>query len=116
MTIFRVASRMLHESDGEKCPKCREIFTDFMMIDTNVWACYKCGTVFVPTRVRKAEIADKKAQILRQLEERKAVEEAEKVQPLTCQHCGFVAKTEQGLKVHIKKHEKTASHQKAVNE
>ena len=116
MTQFRVASRMLHESDGEKCPKCNMIFSDFMMIDKNVWACYHCGTVFVPKRVRKEEIAGKKAQILLQHAEIKAVEEAEKVEPLTCSACGFMAKTEQGLKIHLKKHMKVASHQEAVNE
>jgi len=116
MTQFKVASRMLKETDGEKCPKCNMIFSDFMELDEFVWACYQCGTVFVPKKVRKEEILGKKEQILKQAKEIKEAEEAEKLTPLTCPECGFVAKTEQGLKVHIKKHKKTASHQKAVNE
>ena len=104
MTQFRVASKMLKETEGEKCPKCLTIWQDFGKIEEHLWFCYSCGTVFVPKKVREPEKWGKKEQILRQVETMKEMANQNETTPFACPHCDFVAKSEFGLNSHMKKH------------
>ena len=49
---LKVATRFSGETDGEKCPKCNVIFTNFIKISDVLWGCFKCGSVFIPKRHR----------------------------------------------------------------
>jgi hypothetical protein len=37
-----------HSQKGEKCPRCSEIWEDFLILDENTWVCLKCGCQFMP--------------------------------------------------------------------
>lgn len=37
-----------HEGKGHKCPKCNEIWADFVILGEMDWVCLKCGCHFVP--------------------------------------------------------------------
>jgi hypothetical protein len=38
-----------HQTKGtEKCPKCNEIWADFLIIDGATWVCLACGCHFTP--------------------------------------------------------------------
>lgn len=58
--MFGVVSRILKETEGEKCPRCLEIPSDFMVVSEGLWGCFKCGCVFVPKRQRIVELEAKK--------------------------------------------------------
>ena len=37
-----------HTAKGEMCPKCCEIWEDFLILNGNTWVCLKCGCHFTP--------------------------------------------------------------------
>lgn len=37
-----------HQTKTEKCPKCCEIWADFLILDENTWVCLSCGCHFMP--------------------------------------------------------------------
>ena len=49
-----------HEQKAAKCPVCKEIWSDFLVVDPMKWVCLKCGCYFIPTEKLK-EINDWRA-------------------------------------------------------
>lgn len=37
-----------HKTKIEKCPKCNEIWADFLILNENTWVCLSCGCHFMP--------------------------------------------------------------------
>lgn len=89
-------TRMDKDNAGEKCPYCKFIGRNYLGINDDLWACMDCGCVFVPKK-KRIEIREKIAE--EQKEKKDIVEKAKEEASLTCE-CGFVAKTEHGLKIH----------------
>ncbi len=96
MSRFRVASRMLKETETEKCPRCLEGWSNFIILDETLWACFKCGSVFVPKSVRYKEQEGLKDQIEKQVAEVKEKEKEE----FRCPQCDFVGKNVKSLDTH----------------
>lgn len=112
---MEIATRMLKETTEDKCPVCREGWSNFMIISENLWACFKCGCTFVPKKVRKFELDGAKDKIN---ERANLLSKAGKIvsgsrvgktaTPLNdfkCLKCDFVAKSKAGLVAHTRKHE-----------
>ena len=93
---YRMITRMEKENAGEKCPNCKFIGRSFLVVGDDLWACMDCGCVFVPKR-KRLEIREKIAE--EQKEKKDIVEKAQEEASLKCE-CGFVGKTEHGLKIH----------------
>jgi ribosomal protein L37AE/L43A len=107
MSRFRVATKLLKETEGEKCPKCLNTWQNFMIVTEDLWACYDCGTVFVPKRIKVEESAGLKEQILKQHEEFKAkqkeeTEEKAKAEEFKCPQCEFIGKNAMSLRTHVR--------------
>jgi len=81
-------------TENDKCPLCRDGWQDFIIVNENLWACEKCGCVFVPKALRVEHLATKKERIGRILKE----------PDLKCSQCDFIAKSEHGLKIHLRVH------------
>ena len=93
---YRMITRMEKENAGEKCPNCKFIGRSYLGLSDDQWACMDCGCVFVPKKKRleiREDIAEK------QKEEKILLEKAKEDAALKCE-CGFVGKTEHGLKIH----------------
>lgn len=106
---FRVASKF-DKARAEKCPKCSTSFADFMEVGDGLWACYQCGTVFVPKQVRAEELKRKKEQLILQERQKKPelgpiVDEAGLFK---CPECGKGCKSKLGLASHMRKYKKKA--------
>ena len=43
-----------HTDGREKCPMCKEIWADFLILDNDTWVCLACGCRFMP----KARLKD----------------------------------------------------------
>lgn len=93
MSIFRVASRFNEYHRADKCPRCGVIFQDFIKIDEHLFGCFACGTVFVPKRIREAELIGKRDQLEKQLAESQYNE-------LACCRCGRICKSVAGRGAH----------------
>ena len=116
--IYEKLSR--HENrtkDGDtinRCPNCKEMFRDFMIVNDDMLGCMQCGTVFVKKEVRAENTAHyvmlANAPKVDPKEEPEAPEEM-KEEPAICPECGFEAKSALGLGSHLRTHRK-----KAVNE
>jgi len=37
-----------HQTKNEKCPRCMEIWADFLILDADTWVCLSCGCHFTP--------------------------------------------------------------------
>ena len=101
MRSYRVKDR--HETvENEKCPRCLEMFKHFMDLGDGLFACYKCGSVFVGKETRDYNYFRIKEQLELQKKEVAVVLE-EEVEPLvdnfTCV-CKFKAKSAAGLSAH----------------
>ena len=103
--------KLMKVEDGSKCPKCLFIGRTFLIIDNVLTACMDCGCVFVLKSRRlgiRQEIAEKQRAEGDKIESNAClslvVEEV--IEEKRCDACGFVAKTEIGLKVHKAKHRK----------
>ena len=89
--MYGIKSR--HEGHAnEKCPRCLNIFQDFIDIGNGLLGCYKCGCVFVSKDIRDNEYAHKKERVLDINKER------------TCPECGKVCRNKFGLTSHLKSH------------
>ena len=106
---FRVISRhSLPES--EKCPRCLNVFQNFMDLGRGLMGCFKCGSVFVSRTVRDFNYGRIVEQMLLQDLEAREVDkkpptEIRKDDPdpiFTCS-CGKVCKSKAGLVAHQRK-------------
>jgi len=98
---MEVASKFKEEYKGERCPKCSETFSNFIIIDDNLLACYKCGTVFVRKFIRDMEYDRVKEQLAIQIVYKKpTVEET----VWLCKICGKLCKSKGGLGAHMRSH------------
>jgi len=94
MKSYRVKDR--HETvENEKCPRCLEMFKHFMDLGDGLFACYKCGSVFVGKETRDYNYFRIKEQL--ELQKKETVEEL--TENLTCV-CKFKAKSLAGLSAH----------------
>lgn len=99
---MEIATRMLKETTEDKCPVCREGWSNFMIISENLWACFKCGCAFVPKKVRKFELDGAKDKINERANLLSKSKEIIKLDPLAAK-CGKVCKNLAGLKAHERK-------------
>lgn len=37
-----------HQQTGDKCPQCKETWSDFIILSETTWVCVKCGCQFMP--------------------------------------------------------------------
>lgn len=96
LSDFRLLSK--HDADKtEKCPRCLQIFQNFLDLGHNQLACLKCGCVFVGRDVRSFVDRNQKA-ILKSQELEVQIKE-HFADELVCA-CGFKAKNKTGLVAH----------------
>lgn len=43
---YRFSDR--HATNAEKCPRCLDVFTDFLILNGDTWVCLECGCHFTP--------------------------------------------------------------------
>ena len=79
---MKTASRHTVARD-DRCPVCRQSFQDYLDLENDLWACRKCGCVFLPKVVREAPLP---------------VQEF-----FQCEECGKLCKSYAGLKAHQRK-------------
>lgn len=111
---MRVASKFEEEYKGERCPKCSEVFSNFIIIDDSLLACYKCGTVFVRKFIRDREYIRVKTQLAIQAKEKEKTVKDEDIvhkrptiegtDTWLCKVCGKLCKSKLGLASHMRTH------------
>jgi hypothetical protein len=105
MSKYRVASRFDKINETEKCPNCKNAFQDFIEFSEDLFGCFKCGTAFVPKRVRDAEFEGKRDQLDKQLSEMTDVfTDAKDPDGLRCSVCNKICKSKLGLMSHQRVH------------
>lgn len=110
---MRLLSRS--ESVGGKCPECKTIWTQYWELGEGLWACRRCGCVFVPKAVRdegdrrhreEAERArlDVSAGNVSSVAEKSVVGDPGEPAGHICAVCGKSCKTALALMGHMRSH------------
>jgi len=93
---MKIASRFDPKYSFEKCPFCKNISQNFLIIDDVQLACLvpSCGAVFV------------RKEFLQSLNVRELLENQAKHKDTTCDICGKLCKNKIGLTGHMRSHGK----------
>ena len=77
---LKIATRANGETEGEHCPKCSFTYSNFLKLSDHLWSCFRCGTVFVPKKIRNIEAGQIRKQIEIQLKEEQQNKHEKQVQ------------------------------------
>jgi hypothetical protein len=104
---MKIKSR--HDSHGEKCPFCLQIFVNFIDLGDDLLACLKCGSVFV-AKEKRQDLRDHQAEMIAEQKKESEinfppgkthiVENIVVPENLFVCPCGFEAKSKAGLAAH----------------
>ena len=95
----KAASRFDPKYELNKCPQCKVIRRNFILVSDGMLGCSDCGCVFIAKRVRE----DFKLHLKEILE---AQDQA--ITGFKCEVCGKVCKSKLGLGSHMRSHDNAA--------